>query len=350
MSKPPAFHLSELAERFDLPRHGDSDPLITAVAPLHRATEGDLGFVTGARHRKQLKSCQASALIIEGEVLEQWPGCALLSTNPSADFARIAALFEQLPDYAQGVAAGASVAASATVHPSARIAAGVAIGAGAVIDEAVTIGPGCVIEAGSHIGAGSRLVANVFIGHDCVVGQRALIHPGAVIGADGFGQAWQGEHWVKIPQLGRVVIGDDCEIGANTTIDRGALDDTVLENDVRIDNQVQIAHNVRVGAHTAIAACVGIAGSARIGRYCLIAGAAAINGHIEICDRVVIQGMSSITRSIDKPGEYGSAVAAQEAQRWRRNLARLRNLDSTLRQLIQMTKQHGRNTGDRERD
>lgn len=307
---------------------------ISAVAPLYRAGPGELSFLAHSRHRDKLSQSQASAVIINAETAQEWPGPALVSANPSADFARIAALFEQRPDYPPGIHPTASVHPSATIASDCRIAAGVVIGAQVEIASGCTIGPLCVIEDHARIGPDTHLVARVSVCHHVQVGARCLIHPGVVLGADGFGQAWQQDHWIKVPQLGRVLIGNDVEIGANTTIDRGALDDTIIGDGVRIDNLVQIAHNVRVGAHTAIAACVGIAGSAVIGRYCLIGGAAAILGHIHICDRVVVQGMSSITHSIDTPGEYGSAVAAQEAKLWRRNLARLRHLDKTLRELI----------------
>lgn len=331
-------NLEQLAKHLGLPWRGRGDAKIIGVAPLSRATTVDLSFLASPRHRKELPNCTAAAIILDQAEAAHWPGNALFSAHPYADYARAAALFEQLPGYPQGVHPKAHVEATARIDDGVSIAAGAYIGAGVHIGAGSLIGPGCVLEENTRIGAHCRLVANVTLCHQSIVGQRVLVHPGVVIGGDGFGQAWQGSHWVKVPQLGRVLIGDDCEIGANTTIDRGALDDTILEHDVRVDNLVQIAHNVRIGAHTAIAACVGIAGSAIIGRHCLIAGAAAINGHIHICDNVIVQGMSSITHSINEPGEYGSAVAAQDARTWRRNLARLRNLDKTLRNLTRRNK------------
>jgi len=328
------YSLAEIAEQFQLECQAPPETLITGVAPLHRATAGQLSFLAQAKYRSALNESQASAVIMDASTAAQWDGPALIAANPYAEFARIAALFEYRNTCAQGIHPNATVNPSATIDASCQIAAGAVIGAQARIAAGCSIGPNCVIEDYAEIGPNTRLVASVHIAHHVQVGRDGLIHPGVVIGADGFGQAWRGEQWQKVPQLGSVRIGDSVEIGANTTIDRGALDDTVIEDGVRIDNLVQIAHNVRIGAHTAIAACVGIAGSAVIGRYCLIGGAAAILGHIKLCDRVIVQGMSSITHSIDEPGEYGSAVAAQDARTWRRNLVRLRNLDKTLRELI----------------
>lgn len=337
-SQAPSYSLGELATHCQLTFHGSADIEIRGVAPLGRAQPGQLGFLAQSRHRPALADCQASALILSQGDLEAWQGAALISNNPLADFARIATLFEYRPQIPDGVHRLAHVDPTAELGAHVCIGPGASIGAHAKIADHCVIGPGCVIEDHVQVGQHSRLMARVYLGHHTQVGQHCLLHPGTVIGADGFGQAWAKDHWVKIPQLGRVVIGDHVEVGANTSIDRGALDDTVIEDGVRIDNLVQIAHNVRIGAHTAIAACVGIAGSAIIGRYCLIGGAASILGHIQICDRVVVQGMSSITHSIDEPGEYGSAVAAQDARTWRKNLARLRNLDKTIRELIRHKK------------
>ena len=195
------------------------------------------------------------------------------------------------------------------------------------------IGPGCVIGDDCVVGAGSELVARVTLVTRVRLGQRVLVHPGAVLGADGFGLAMDAGHWLKVPQLGGVVIGDDCEIGANTTIDRGAIEDTVLEDDVRLDNQIQIGHNVHIGAHTAMAGCSAVAGSARIGRYCLIGGGAGVLGHLEICDKVVVTAMSLVTRSIREPGEYSSGTPLMDNRSWRKNAARFKQLDALARRL-----------------
>ena len=258
---------------------------------------------------------------------------SVVAEQPYVSFARIAALFAD------------DAAGTPGIHPSAVISAD------ADIAEGVSIGPFCVIESGSRVEAGAVLGPHCTIGADCVVGaqsrlganvtlvrrvrlgQRVLIHSGAVLGADGFGLAFDRDHWIKVPQLGGVRIGDDCEIGANTTIDRGALEDTVLEEDVRLDNQIQIAHNVVIGAHTAIAGCAAIAGSTRVGRYCLIGGAAGIIGHLTIADRVTITAMSLVTHSIRAAGEYSSGTPIQESRLWRRNAARFKHLDKLARQL-----------------
>jgi UDP-3-O-[3-hydroxymyristoyl] glucosamine N-acyltransferase len=212
-----------------------------------------------------------------------------------------------------------------------------------VIGEGSYIGPNCVVRRGAAIGAGSRLEANVYIGPDTVIGARARLLPGAVIGGRGFGLARAKAGWIEVPQLGRVVIGDDVEIGANTTIDRGALDDTVIEDGVKLDNLIQIAHNCRIGAGTAIAACVGVAGSTTIGRNCMIGGASVIGGHIQITDNVLVFGYAMVTKSITEPGQYGSGIPAQPAREWRREVARIRRLPriderlAAIEQLLKMS-------------
>src|SRR5690606_3040371 len=249
------------------------------------------------------------------------PVPCLVARDPYAAFARIAALFEPVPEAAPGIHASAVVAAAATVAADAHVGPHVSIGARSRIGAGAVIGPGCVIGEDCEVGAGSVLVARVTLVTRVRLGARVRIHPGAVIGADGFGLAMDKGHWIKVPQLGGVAIGDDCEIGANTTIDRGAIEDTVLEEDVRVDNLVQIAHNCRIGAHSAMAACVGLAGSTTIGRYVMMAGASGSTGHLEIADKVVVLGMSMVTHSITEAGEYGAGIPAQEAGVWRRNLA-----------------------------
>ena len=229
--------------------------------------------------------------------------------------------------------ASAAIDSSAWVDPGAQVGPFVSIGARSRVGAGAVIGPGCVIGEDCEIGAGSRLVARVTLVTRVRLGERVLVHPGAVLGADGFGLAMEGGRWLKVPQLGGVVVGDDCEIGANTTIDRGALDDTVLEEDVRLDNQIQIGHNVRIGAHTAMAGCSAVAGSARIGRYCLIGGAAGVLGHLEVCDRVVITAMSLVTHSIREPGEYSSGTPLMDNRSWRRSAARFKQLDALARRI-----------------
>jgi UDP-3-O-[3-hydroxymyristoyl] glucosamine N-acyltransferase len=265
--------------------------------------------------------------------------------NPYAAYARIAADLHPEPGFAPGIQAGAHVDPTAEVAADAHVAPGAVVAAGARIGAGAYIGPNCVVGAGARVGAGSRLVANVTVCHGVRLGARVLLHPGAVIGADGFGLAREPEGWIKVPQLGSVTIGDDVEIGANTTVDRGAIDDTVIEDGVKLDNQIQVAHNVRIGAHTVIAGCTGISGSTTIGRNCMIAGAVGIGGHLEIPDGTVVTGMTMVSRSIPKRGVYSGSLPFDEAGRWRRNSARFRQLDTLARRVAQLERRLGETGG-----
>jgi UDP-3-O-[3-hydroxymyristoyl] glucosamine N-acyltransferase len=340
---PIQFTVADIAERFELEVRGDPSRVISGVGTLAAAQPDQISFLANARYRSQLANSTAGAVIVRRndtvEVSELEP-TLLLAADPYVAFARIAALFEQEP------------AARPGVHPSAVVSAS------ARIADSASIGPFCVIEDRAVIEQGAELAAHCHIGPDCIVGarsrlrprvtlvtrvrlgQRVLIHSGAVLGADGFGLAFDADHWIKVPQLGGVHIGDDCEIGANTTIDRGAIEDTVLEADVRLDNQIQVAHNVLIGAHTAIAGCSAIAGSTRIGRNCLIGGGAGIIGHLTIADRVTITAMSLVTHSIREAGEYSSGTPIQESRLWRRNAARFKQLDDLARKVANKNKGH----------
>ena len=333
------FTASELARRFELTLHGDGDVRIDGVSTLARASHGQLAFLANSRYRSQLADSSAGAVVMRQEDVGDAPGTALIAKDPYTAFAKIAALFEAKPAHAPGIHASAVIDPTATISPTAQIGPFVVIGAGSTVGDGCVIGPGCVIGENCEIGAGSELIARVTLVTRVRLGQRVLIHPGAVIGADGFGLAMDAGRWVKVPQLGGVAIGDDCEIGANTTIDRGALEDTVLEEDVRLDNQIQIGHNVRIGAHTAMAGCSAAAGSARIGRYCLIGGAAGVLGHLEICDRVVITAMSLVTSSIREPGEYSSGTPLTDNRTWRKNAARFKQLDVLARRVLAADKE-----------
>ncbi|MBB5206929.1 UDP-3-O-(3-hydroxymyristoyl)glucosamine N-acyltransferase [Chiayiivirga flava] len=328
---PAGARLGDLAERFSLELRGDAEYRIVGVATLARAQAGQLGFLANPAYRHALAGSAAGAVVLRDADAAAWPGHALVARDPYVAFARIAALFEVRPERPAGVHASAVVDANASVDPAAHVAPLAVIGARSRIDAGAVIGPGCVVGEDCVVGAGSELVARVTLVRRVRLGRRVLIHPGAVLGADGFGIANDAGQWIKVPQLGGVAVGDDCEIGANTTIDRGALDDTVLHEDVRLDNQIQIGHNVVIGAHTAMAGCVAVAGSTRIGRHCLIGGAAGIGGHLEIADRVTVTAMSFVSSSITAPGEYSSAIPAQDSRAWRRNAARLRRLDAFVR-------------------
>jgi UDP-3-O-[3-hydroxymyristoyl] glucosamine N-acyltransferase len=333
MPTSPSYSAQELARRFSLELRGDADARVRGVATLAQAGPDQLAFLANPRYRGQLSHARAGIVVMRAADAERFAGTALLADDPYAAFAKIASLFDTHPAFEPGVHASAAIDPSAEVDPGAHVGAFVSIGARSRIEAGATIGPGCTIGEDCVVGADSRLVARVTLVTRVRIGRRVTIHPGAVLGADGFGLAMEGGRWLKVPQLGGVRIGDDCEIGANTTIDRGALDDTVLEEDVRLDNQIQIGHNVHVGAHTAMAGCSAVAGSARIGRYCLIGGAAGVLGHLEIADRVVVTAMSLVTRSIREPGEYSSGTPLMDNRSWRRNAARFKQLDAMARQI-----------------
>ena len=325
--------LADIAQRFALELRGDGAVTVTGVATLADAGPGQVAFLANPSYRNQLADTAAAAVVLAPKDADGARGTVLISANPYADFARIAALFETRAAASAGVHASAVVAAGAVIDASACVGPLSVIGARSQIGAGADIGPGCIIGEDCVVGPGSRLVARVTLVTRVRLGARVLIHPGAVLGADGFGLAFDQGAWLKVPQLGGVVIGDDCEIGANTTIDRGALGDTVLEEDVRLDNQIQIGHNVRIGAHTAIAGCAAIAGSTRVGRHCLIAGGAGIIGHLEIADGVTVGAMSLVTHHLREPGEYVSGTPIQPKREWRRNAARFGQLDQLARRV-----------------
>lgn len=323
--------LGDLAAALELELRGDPGILVDAGATLAAAMPGQISFLANPAYRSRLTSTRASAVVLPASAAADCPCAALVSDAPYAAWARVLQMLHPASVACPGIHASAQVDGSAEVDPGAEIAALTHVAAGARVAAGAVIGPGCIVGEDAEIGADTRLVGNVFIGARCRLGQRVVVHPGAVIGADGFGLAMHGGSWINVPQIGAVRIGDDCEIGANTTIDRGAVDDTVLGCDVRLDNQVQVAHNVVIGDHTAVAGCVGIAGSTRIGRYCMIAGASGIGGHLEICDHVVITAMSTVLDSIYEPGQYGSGIPARPLRAWQRILVRLGQLDRLFR-------------------
>ena len=334
--------LGELADRFGLELRGAGDIVINGVATLANAKPGQLGFLANPRYNAQLSTTQASAVVIVAANADACPVACLVANDPYRAFAKVAAVFAPSDDTPAGIHASAVVDPSADVADSASVGPFCVIEANARVEAGARLGPYCQVGAGSVVGAQSRLVARVTLLAGVSVGQRVLIHPGAVLGADGFGLAKDGEQWIKVPQLGGVRIGDDCEIGANTTIDRGALDDTVLENDVRLDNQIQIAHNVHVGAHTAMAGCVAVAGSTRIGSHCLIGGGAGILGHLQIADRVTVTARALVTHSIGESGEYSSGTPLQPSREWRRNAVRFGQLDELARRLRRLEKERSK--------
>ncbi|MCW0400046.1 UDP-3-O-acylglucosamine N-acyltransferase [Xanthomonas sacchari] len=329
----------EIAERFGLQVHGDGSVAVRGVATLAQAGPGQLSFLANPRYRAQLADSTAAIVVLRADDAEAAPGTALIARDPYVAFAKIAALFDVAPLRPPGIHPSASIDPSAQVAPSAHIGAFVSIGARSVVGEGCVIGPGCVIGEDCQIGAGSELLARVTLVTRVRLGQRVRVHPGAVLGADGFGLAMDASRWIKVPQLGGVRIGDDCEIGANTCVDRGALEDTTLEEDVRLDNLVQVAHNVHIGAHSAIAGCTGIAGSAKIGRYVMLGGAVGVVGHLEICDKVVVTGKSVVRNSIHEPGEYSSGTPLTDNRTWRKNAARFKQLDALARRILSVSKE-----------
>lgn len=333
------YNLQQLAELLQAQLHGDGATEISAVATLESAGPKQITFLSNSKYRKFLQQTKASVVLIKAEDLEFCPVAALVVSDPYVAFAKVAQLLDSTPNAAYGVHPTALIDATATVASSAQIGPNVVISRGAVIGENVQIGAGTFIGEYAVVSDDCKIWANVTIYHRVQIGANTIVHSGAVIGADGFGFANQRGQWLKIPQVGTVIIGEQCEIGASTTIDRGALEDTIIGRNVIIDNQVQIAHNVQIGDHTAIAGCTVIAGSTKIGKYCVIGGACAINGHMEICDGVHITGMSMITKAITEKGIYSSGMPASSNLEWRKNSARYRQLDQMYQRLRDLEKQ-----------
>jgi UDP-3-O-[3-hydroxymyristoyl] glucosamine N-acyltransferase len=330
--------LGQLAEFLGATLRGPADKQITGLATLQEAGPDQVSFLANPQYRKFLATTQAAAVLLKPTDAEGCAADALLVPDPYLAYARISHLFDPKPKAAAGVHSTAVVAADAFVDPAASVGAYAVIESGARIAAGVTIGAHCFIGARSVIGEGGWLAPRVTLYHDVRIGQRVVIQSGAVLGGEGFGFANEKGVWQKIAQIGGVTIGDDVEIGVNTAIDRGAMDDTRIGNGVKLDNQIQIAHNVQIGDHTAMAACVGISGSAKIGKHCMLAGGVGLVGHIEICDGVFVTGMTMVTRSITEPGSYSSGTAMQPAAEWRKSAARMRHLDDMARRLQHLEK------------
>ncbi|UAY91090.1 UDP-3-O-(3-hydroxymyristoyl)glucosamine N-acyltransferase [Pectobacterium polaris] len=328
-----SIRLDALAQQLDAQLHGDGDIVITGVASMHSAKTGQITFLSDSRYREQLAGTQASAVVLTEADLPYCQVAALVVKNPYLTYARMAQLLDITPQPATDIAPSAVIAPDATLGQNVSVGANAVIESGAQLGDGVVIGPGCFIGKDARIGAGTRLWANVTIYHRVELGEHCLIQSGTVIGSDGFGYANDRGNWVKIPQLGTVRIGDRVEIGASTTIDRGALDDTVIGNGVIIDNQCQIAHNVVIGDNTAVAGGVIMAGSLKIGRYCMIGGASVINGHMEICDKVTVTGMGMVMRPITEPGVYSSGIPLQPNKVWRKTAALVMNIDEISKRL-----------------
>ncbi|MBI0037355.1 UDP-3-O-(3-hydroxymyristoyl)glucosamine N-acyltransferase [Gilliamella sp. B14384H2] len=333
-----AFRLEQLAEQLGATLYGDGELIITGVASMTSAKQGQITFLSDKKFQNNLSSCDASAVVMTEDSLKYWSGAALIVKDPYLCYAKLAQILDTTPLPAK------DIADSAVIDPTVKLGNNIAIGANAVIESGVVLGDNCIIGAGCFIGkdtiigAGTKLWSNISIYHNCVIGENCLIQSGTVIGADGFGYANDKGKWIKIPQLGRVVIGNNVEIGASTTIDRGALDDTVIGNGVIIDNQCQIAHNDIIGDYTAVAGGVIMAGSLTIGRHCLIGGASVINGHMEICDQVTVTGMGMVMRPITEPGVYSSGIPLQQNKVWRKTASLVLHIDEMNKRLKALEK------------
>ncbi|SHI10699.1 UDP-3-O-(3-hydroxymyristoyl)glucosamine N-acyltransferase [Ferrimonas marina] len=338
--------LAQLAGALDARLQGNDDTLIEGVATLEQAQKQHVAFLANSKYRSQLEQTQAGAVILSEADAEGFEGNALIMANPYLGYAMVARLLDSTPAAASGIHPSAQVDPSAELGSNVSLGANVVVEAGVVIGDDVQVGPGCVIGPDVQIGSQTRLWANVTLYHGVRIGRECIIHAGAVIGSDGFGYANDKGQWIKIPQLGSVVIADKVEIGANTCIDRGALDDTRIEEGVILDNMVQIAHNVQIGAHTAIAGATVVAGSTKVGKHCIFGGNSAIAGHLEICDGTLLSGLTGVTGNIKTPGQYASPPPLQDAKTWRKNSVRMRQLDDMYRRLRALEKQLAEQAGD----
>jgi len=323
-----SYTLAEIAGKIGATVHGDKTCLITSLATLANATSGHIAFLSNKKYRQQLSDTKASAVIISPDFLSDCPSNALVMDNPYLGYALVAQLLDITPKTAENIHPSAVVDASASLGENVAIGANAVIEEGVVLADNVSIGAGCFIGKGAKLGKNTALWANVSVYHNVEIGEHCLIQANTVIGSDGFGYANHQGNWLKIPQLGSVIIGDRVEIGASTTIDRGALENTIIKDGVIIDNQIQIAHNVVIGENTAMAACSVIAGSTTVGKNCTIAGLVGVNGHINITDGCVFTGMAMVTKDITQSGVYSSGTPAQTNKDWHKMNARIRKLDS----------------------
>jgi len=341
------FTLGELAKRLGVQVTGDARCEIIRVATLASAGEGDIAFLHDAKHRHYLESSNASAIIIDEAFAADLSTNGIIVKNSHIAFAQVVAWLNPVKPGKSGVHPSAIVDPDSQIDPGVHVGPQCVVEAGVSIASGCELGPGCIIGENVSIGEGSKLVANVTLCHDVKIGNRVTLHPGVVIGADGFGLANDNGCWIKVPQVGSVQIGDDVEIGANSTVDRGAIEDTIIGQGVKLDNLIQIGHNVQIGENTAIAACTAIAGSARIGKQCAIGGCVGIVGHLEIADNVTITGMSHVSQAITEPGVYSSGTPLEENSKWHRNFIRLKQLDDMARRLKKIEKQIDRDKSDK---
>ncbi len=328
--------LAEIAAQLGGDVLGDPETRIFRVAPLSGAGEGDIAFLSNPKFKHQIKDCQASAMILRADSAEEFPRARIVTGNPYAYYARIAAL---LSPHAVGFGGvHASAVLESKIPESAAIGPHVSIGKNVTLGENVIVHSGCVIGDGVSIGNGTLLHANVTIYHDCVIGERGILHSGAVIGSDGFGFAPEGALWIKIPQIGRVIIGNDVEIGANTTIDRGALEDTLIGDGCKLDNLVHVGHNCKIGNNSVLAGCTGVAGSTVFGEHCIVGGAGMISGHLNIAAGTTISGGTTVMKSILNPGVYTSVFPLDTHDEWLRNASHIRRLSKLADRISELEK------------
>ena len=328
--------LGELARQFDCELLGDPAIEVDCVATIGNATANSVTFLANPAYKKSLPDTRAGAVILAPSEAAECPVAALVSNNPYATYARVAALLYPEPTVDAAVHPTAVIAKSAIVADSSFIGPFAVIGENCSVGAGAYVGPGCVLGDDCHIGSGTRLVSNVSLVRRVSIGERSKIYPGVVIGSPGFGFAPDTAGWVHVPQVGRVQIGDDVEIGSNTTIDCGAIEDTVIGNGVKLDNQIQIGHNVRIGEHTVMAATVGIAGSTIVGKRCMFGGASGTVGHISICDGVIVNGLSMVSKDITEPGTYAGSFPATDVRSWRRYVARFRQVDRIAKRVAKL--------------
>ncbi|AZL85518.1 MULTISPECIES: UDP-3-O-(3-hydroxymyristoyl)glucosamine N-acyltransferase [Aliivibrio] len=325
--------LAKLAEKLGATVHGNGDVIVHSIASMNKAREGDITFLSNAKYRKQLAECQASAVIVKEADVEFCQSNALIMRDPYLGFALAAQALDTTPAPATDIAPSAYIAADAIIGKGVAIGHNAVIESKAVIADGAIIGSGCFIGQEAKIGENTKLWANVSIYHRVEIGKSCLVQAGTVIGSDGFGYANDRGTWVKIPQLGTVIIGDNVEIGANAAIDRGAIDNTIIESNVIIDNHIQIAHNVQIGSGSAMAGGTIVAGSTKIGKHCIIGGGSVINGHIEITDGVTITGMGMVMRGISEKGMYSSGIPLQPNKEWRKTATRVHKIDDMNKRL-----------------
>lgn len=327
------FSLAELADRYGLEFTGGEGESVSGIATLAEAGPQDIAFLANTKYLPQLASTRAAAVILPPDLVSRCPVACLVTETPYLAFARISRLFDNSPRFGPGVHPTAVISSEANIHPGAAIGPHVVVEPGAVVGPGVVLGAGVYVGHDSRLGAGTRVLPHAVIYHDVHLGEHCVIHAQAVLGADGFGFAVSADGWEKVSQLGGVRLGDRVEVGAGTTVDRGTLGHTVIEDGVIIDNQVQVGHNCRIGKNTAIAGCTGLAGSTIIGSNCTLAGGVGVVGHVEICDNVHVTGMTMVTKSITRPGSFSSGTPMTSTRHWKRNAVRFTQLESIQRRL-----------------